>query len=302
MDRHISSRRIETDMRFVAAALLIFIGCVLYRVPVGAETSFDIAQAPASGNWQLLETGLEMGEFISRQRSDSGDSVIRILRIDPQYFELRLMNASAAEKGRALTAKQWCQQFGLVAAVNASMYQQDYKTSVSLMRSRKHTNNARLSKDMAILAFDRLRPDIPAVKIIDRECEDFSRWKDRYGTLVQSIRMLSCSGKNVWSPQSQKWSTAAIAVDRKGRVMFIHARSPYSTHDLINILRRLPLSISRALYTEGGHQAQLYINGGGRQMEFVGQMESNLASAATVSIALPIPNVVGVVRKTELNK
>ena len=212
------------------------------------------------------------------------------------------MNASATDKGRALTARQWCQQSGLVAAVNASMYQQDYKTSVSLMRSRKHTNNARLSKDMAILAFDRLSPGVPAVKIIDRECEDFSRWKSRYGTLVQSIRMLSCTGRNVWSPQSQKWSTAAIAVDRKGRVMFIHSRSPFSTHDLINILQRLPLNISRALYTEGGHQAQLYINGGGRQMEFVGQMESNLSGAATVSIALPIPNVVGVVRKAEMKK
>ncbi len=289
-------------MRIVFVALLIVMTCIFYPVSVTAGSPSDIVQNPADGKWQLLETGLEWGEFVSRQPSDSGDSVIRILRIDPQHFELRLMNASATEKGRALTARQWCQQFGLVAAVNASMYQQDYKTSVSLMRSRRHTNNARLSKDMAILAFDRLSPGVPAVTIIDRECEDFSSWKDRYGTLVQSIRMLSCTGKNVWSPQSQKWSTAAIAVDQRGRVMFIHCRSPFSTHDLINILRRLPLNISRALYTEGGHQAQLYVSGGGRQMEFVGQMESNLSGAATVSIALPIPNVVGVVRKAEMKK
>jgi len=74
--------------------------------------------------------------FESPQRAEVGDSIIRVLRIDPQQFELRLMNASAIEQGRALSAKEWCRRYGLVAAMNASMYQQDYKTSVSLMRTR----------------------------------------------------------------------------------------------------------------------------------------------------------------------
>lgn len=284
-------------MRSIFPVVLIFIGCLLQPETVCAQVPPRTTASAAVGKWQQLERGLEMGAFVSQQRADSGDSLIRILRIDPQHFELRLMNASATASGRALTAREWCQQFDLVAAVNASMYQQDYRTSVSLMRTRRHVNNARLSKDMTILAFDPLTPDVPAVKIIDRECEDFSVWKDRYGTLVQSIRMLSCSGENVWSPQPQKWSTAAIAIDRQGRVMFIHSRSPYSTHDLINILRQLPLDIARALYTEGGPQAQLYVNGGGRQYEFVGRVESSLADTAQVSIALPIPNAVGIVRK-----
>jgi len=289
-------------MRNAAGALLIAIGCLMPSALGSAEMLSAMPISTENRQWQQLERGLEIGEFAAQQRSDTGDSVIRVLRIDPQHFELRLMNASATEKGRALTAREWCRQFGLVAAVNASMYQQDYRTSVSLMRTRGHINNARLSKDMAILAFDRLTPDVPAVKIIDRECEDFSKWEGRYGTLVQSIRMLSCTGKNVWSPQPQKWSTAAIAVDRQGRVMFIHARSAYSTHDLINILRRLPLNIERALYTEGGPQAQMYVNGAERQWEFVGQVESSLSNTATVSIALPIPNAVGVVRKAGTNK
>ena len=289
-------KEVQVDMRSTASAVLIIIGLLLQPAPVCAEPPSATSYA-ADGRWQQLEPGLDLGEFISQQRSETGDSVVRVLRIDPHYFELKLMNASATDNGRALTAREWCRQYGLVAAVNASMYQQDYRTSVSLMRTRAHTNNARLSKDMAILAFDRLSPDVPAVKIIDRECENFSDWKDRYGTVVQSIRMLSCTGRNVWSPQPQKWSTAAIAVDWQGRVMFIHARSPYSTHDLINILRQLPLNIARALYSEGGPQAQLFVNGGGRQLEFVGRVESGIGETSAVAIALPIPNAVGVVRK-----
>lgn len=284
-------------MRFYIKTVLLPFFCLIQMGSVTFELPWAVAQSTSSEQWQQLERGLELGKFVSPQRSDTGDSIIRVLRIDPQHFELQLMNASATEKGRGLTARDWCRQHGLTAAVNASMYQQDYKTSVSLMRTRKHVNNARLSKDMAILAFDRLRSDVPAVKIIDRECDDFSGWRDRYGTLVQSIRMLSCTGRNVWSPQPRKWSTAAIAVDQLGRVLFIHVRSLYSTHDLINILQQLPLEIERALYTEGGPQAQLFVNGGGQELEFVGRVESGLSDASVVSIATPIPNVIGIVRK-----
>ena len=67
-----------------------------------------------------------------------------------------LLNSSAAPDGSRLTAKQWAERFGLVAAINASLYQTDHRTSVSLMKSRTHTNNPRLSQHNAVLLFDRL--------------------------------------------------------------------------------------------------------------------------------------------------
>ena len=214
--------------------------------------------------------------------------------MDPQYFELKLMNASASKDGRPLTAKQWCRQNGLVAAINASMYQADHKTSVSLMRTKFHVNNPRLSKDKTILAFDRQSPGLPKVKIIDRQCEDFGQWKKKYGTLVQSIRMISCRGENVWSQRPRKWSTAAIGTDHQGRVLFIHVGSPYSTHDLINILKKLPLGINRAMYGEGGPQAQLYIRYGKKEHEFVGQFDLKLNENINSPVLWPIPNVIGI--------
>ncbi len=244
--------------------------------------------------WQRLADGLELGIFLSPQRADYGDSLIRILRMNPQYFELRLLNASSSKAGRPLTAKQWCRQNNLVAAINASMYQTDHKTSVSLMRTRSHVNNPRLSKDKTILAFDRLASNVPKVRIIDRQCEDFNHWKSKYGSLVQSIRMISCKGENVWSQQPRKWSTAAIGTDIQGRVLFIHVGSPYSTHDLINILRKLPLGINRAMYSEGGPQAQLYIRDGEKEHEFVGQFDLKLNDNINSPVFWPIPNVIGI--------
>jgi len=165
------------------------------------------------------------------------------------------------------------------------------------MRTKKHTNNPRLSKDKTILAFDRLTPNTPWVKIIDRQCEDFKLWKKKYGTFVQSIRMISCKGENVWRQQPKKWSTAAIGTDRQDRVLFIHVGSAYSTHDLINILQQLPINISRAMYAEGGPQAQLYVRSGINEHEFVGSFELNLNENINNPVFWPIPNVIGISKR-----
>jgi len=247
--------------------------------------------------WQQLDRGLELGTFKAHQAAAVGDSVVRVLRINLNHYQLRLLNASRFENGVPLTPKQWCRQNGLAAAINPSMYQTDYKTSVSLMRTKVHTNNPRLSKDMTILAFDRHSADVPRAKIIDRQCDDFQFWKEKYGTLVQSIRMISCTGKNVWKPQPRRWSTSAIGIDRQGNILFIHVRSLYSTHDLINILKKLPLNISRAMYTEGGPQAQLYINSGAEEFEFTGSYETSSPQSKTRALAWPLPNVVGISKR-----
>ena len=283
-----------TLVNFAAAA--IFLMLISGSCPVGAETGRQDKNAAADGDagWQKLAEGLELGIFSSHLPAEIGDTKIRVLRIDPQRFRLRLLNASAVKNGRPLSAKEWSRQNGLVAAINASMYQADYKSSVSLMRTQTHVNNPRLSKDMAILAFDRKQSDIPRVKIIDRQCDDFDTWKNKYGTMIQSIRMISCTGKNVWKQQPQKWSTAAIAVDDRERVLFIHVGSPYSTHDVIEVLKQLPLSITRAMYAEGGPQAQLYIHIGDREYEFVGNYEIELHGNIKNLISRPVPNVLGI--------
>lgn len=250
-----------------------------------------------NSGWQQLSRGLELGTFLAPQPAAAGDSRVRVLRIDLNYYRLRLLNASRFENGVSLTPQKWCQQNGLTAAINPSMFQTDYKTSVSLMRTKSHINNPRLSKDMTILAFDRQSTDVPRAKIIDRQCEDFQFWKQKYGSLVQSIRMISCTGKNVWKPQASRWSTSAIGIDRQNRILFIHVRSHYSTHDLINILQTLPLNISRAMYTEGGPQAQLYINSGAKEFEFTGSYETSSIQSNNRPIPWPLPNVVGISKR-----
>jgi hypothetical protein len=284
-------------MKLAQNLLFILIYFLAISANFEAQPMAEEQKSKQNPGWQQLDKGLDLGIFLAPQAAAGGDSLVRVLRIDPKYYQLRLLNASRVENGVPLTPKQWCRQNGLVAAINPSMYQTDFKTSVSLMRTKVHTNNPRLSKDMTILAFDRQGDGVPQVKIIDRQCEDFPTWKQKYGTLVQSIRMISCTGKNVWKPQARHWSTSAIGVDQQDKVLFIHVRALYSTHDLINILKKLPLNISRAMYTEGGPQAQLYVNSGNQELELTGSYETNSNEANEGSISWPLPNVLGISKR-----
>jgi hypothetical protein len=244
-------------------------------------------------SWNTLESGLELGTFHSPGFPDSVKATIYILRIDPSRYSLNLFCASAPDQGKALSAKQWCKKQHLVAAINASMYQEDYKTSVALMKTALYTNNSYLSKDKTILAFNPKNRDVPIFRIIDRQCDDFISLKHDYSTFIQSIRMISCTGKNVWT-QGQAWSIASIGTDKNGKILFIFSSNPHTVHDFTNILLTLPINIDRAMYLDGGHIAQIAIQTGTTNLELIGQF-NGLGYSPTE--APEIPNVIGIIKK-----
>ena len=246
-----------------------------------------------------IEPGLEWIRLPVPATGGYSADVAQIVRLDPARWRLRLLNASVPGEGEPRTAKEWCMAKGLSAVINASMYQEDHRTSVSLMKTGSHTNNGRLSKDRTILGFDRQDPDVPEVQIIDRDCQDFDSLRRRYGTMVQSIRMVSCDGRNVWSKETRRTSLACLAVDRDGRVLLIHVRTPQNPHDFIELLLAAPLRIRNAMYLEGGSESQLFVRAADREMEFVGQPDLGLITPNAAPTAWRIPNVLGVARRSD---
>lgn len=248
----------------------------------------------SSDPWTALQPGLDLGVFDAPTRSDIGDSVIHVLRVDPERFDLVLLNASADPELGNRTARDWAETEELLAVINASMYRMDHRTSVAHMERAGHVNNAGWSKDNAVLAFDPIDADAPRVTIIDNRCDDREVESKRYRTLVQSIRMLRCDGANVWSQQPKKWSHAVIGIDGAGRPLLIHARSPWSTHDFIDLLRALPIDLRRLQYAEGGPEASLYVKAGGTELDRFGSYETGFFESDDNDRAWPLPNVIGV--------
>jgi hypothetical protein len=85
-------------------------------------------------------------------------------------------------------------------------------------------------------------------------------------------------------------------VDGAGRLLLIHARTAWPTSALADALLALPIDLQRAMYVEGGAEAQLYLSSGGRELELIGAFEG-IASVAKNSDAWPVPNVLAVYRR-----
>ena len=112
--------------------------------------------------WKNLEPGLDIGFFAAPKKSILGDSLIRVLRADPKFFALKLLNSSSSKTKKRFSVKKWVNQSSLVAGINASMYQKNQISSVSFMKTGKHVNSAWVSKDKTILAFDPINKNKPA--------------------------------------------------------------------------------------------------------------------------------------------
>jgi hypothetical protein len=252
-----------------------------------------------NGDWWLYEPGLESATFDGVPASTIGDSKINVVRVDPTYFTLRL--AAAGELGTsAKTAPDWASSQGLVAVINASLYQNDDLTSEFYMRDNTYVNNGTWSSSASAVFATGRRTGYtsPEAQVIDQSCQDLTALDPKYDTLVQSYRMIDCAGASTWAQSTSKYSIAAVGTDNTGRVLLIHSRSPYSVHDLTAVLKALPLDLKRLMYASGGQEASLYLEPGTTAVvSTMGSYETGVTENDDNHQFWPIPNVLGVVRK-----
>ncbi len=246
--------------------------------------------------WKKVDEGLYVGEFLPVGRPKINDSKITILKIDPGFYSFKLLCAS--EHGKIeMTAKKWCQDYSLISAINAGMYQEDGIKNVGYMKNFSHVNNPRLNSYKAVLAFNPIEPTVPEIQIIDLKCQDFERLRYKYQTLVQNIRMISCQQENVWSRHDKIWSMAVFGMDKTGNGLFIFTEAPYSGYDFASLLLSLPISIHNAIYLEGGQEANLYFSRNSVEFEKIGGTAS--LGSDNIPVARPVPNVIGITKKSK---
>ncbi len=214
--------------------------------------SLYFTNAAPGSIWEKVDDGLFIGEFLSPQKSVTGDSKIVVVRIDPRKYELKLLTASEYKHSN-LTVNQWCKKYNLIAGINAGMFQGDYSSNVGFMKNFNHTNNSRInSKYLSVAAFNPVDKSKTGFRIFDTDETKMKDILDNYRTVIQNLRLIKRPGKNRWSRQSKKWSEAALGQDREGNILFIFSRSPFSMFDLNEILLKLPIRLVCAQHLEGG--------------------------------------------------
>jgi hypothetical protein len=241
-------------------------------------------------SWQTLSPGLDVARFV--------DPPIVVVRVDPTRYAFRLLSAKTLGLKDTPTAPGWVERHAVTGVINASMFQEDHLTSVGYMRDGKKVNNGSWSRDKAVFVSQPTEAGLPPVRILDRSCEDAGALARKYKVVVQNIRMIDCARRNVWAPQPRKWSTACVGLDRQGRVLLIHVRAPMATHDLVDVLLRLPLDLERLMYVEGGPEASLYVKVGGRVVvSEMGSFETGFFESNGNAAFWPLPNVIAFAAK-----
>jgi len=246
----------------------------------------------ADGRWTALGDGLELGRFPIAGVDHPG-TLVHILRIDPRRWELTLHGLPRGDSV-GYTAREWSRREGLVAAINAGMYQADYRTHSGYMGADGAVLSRGVNAYLSAAAFGPVNPADPPFRIFDLDEDPLGSLLPRYRRVVQNLRMIKRPGENRWAAQERRWSEAALGEDRDGRALFIFCGAPLPLDRLIAALLSLPLGIVAAQHLEGGSQAQLFVSAGGETVEFVGGYEGTLAASDPGRTARPIPNVLGV--------
>ena len=278
-------------LRCRLAALALF---VLGAFPASAQQHPSVPERALNDlHWTAISSGVE---YTAQKIIDDpvvGDGVLHLVRIDPAQAKLRLLMASSLDR-QLRTAKTWCSEFGMAAVINAGMFEPDHLTHVGYMRNDDQINNAKWAKQYSsILAFGPVQPGKPFALILDADADPLTSYTD-YASVIQNLRLIKGDGKNVWSEQPKKWSEAAIAMDNRGRVLFLFIRSPLSMHEFNEKILKLPLNISRAMHLEGGPEASLSVCTAARQLHLAGEYESGLIENDSNHGQWPLPNVIGV--------
>lgn len=245
-------------------------------------------------SWEGLGDGLCFGVMSTHTNSKYGDNKVYVLKINPDVYQLDLLSAKNRNTENK-SVKEWSEEYGLVAAINAGMYRADRKTNMGFMKNHDRVNNPTINNNYkSILAFNRKNTDVPKVQIIDLQAQNFKDYKDQYDSFTQCIRMVNTQQQNVWQQSHKKFSMVSIGMDKKGNVLFIFTRTPHTVHDFVNILLQSDLDIYNMMYLEGGPEASFYVKTKDFEFGLMGSYETGFIEDDGNEELIAIPNIIGV--------
>ena len=260
-----------------------------------------LVSAPSWAAWTAIAPGLDLGDFpIASPAGEAATATITILRIDPATWSLEFLTPDDTDKATLLTARQWCEQHDLTAAINAGMFAVDFRAHVGFAATQGRVLSEIVNDYQSVAVFDPAPGRaLPPFRLFDLDAPGVTLESIRrdYGSVVQNLRLIKRPGENRWPQQDKRWSEVALAEDDQGRIMFVFCRSPLTMHDFNEALLGLGIGIVAAQHLDGGPPAQLYLRAGTVERDLVGSYETGVRQDESNVTAWPIPNVLGIRRR-----
>lgn len=248
---------------------------------------------PCNAEPTLLGAALtaEVAPLAATPAVTSSAPCIDIVRADLARYKLRVLTAT--RDGASHPAPAWRDAFHLVAVTNAGMFHEQ-GPPVGLVVEDGVAISVDNKKFGGYLAFDPVAATDPPAIIAGRDCPNFNLddLRARYRSIVQSSRLLACDGSAIPWQDPKQYSAAAIAVDRKGHIAFLHARAAVTMTELSAALAAPNLGLAGALFLEGGPEASLVVRGTDGELSRVGSYETNFVENDANQSFWWLPNVI----------
>jgi hypothetical protein len=241
----------------------------------GAAVVVPDGDVPCDGELRALGPGLTH----ERWRVEATPKIpvtpcLDVVRADLRHYALRVVTAS--RDGEARPAPRWLEDLGLVAAVNAGMFHEG-GTSVGLLVDGEHVNQENNNSKLGgYLAFGPRDPAAAPVVVAGRDCAgfDLDALKRAYRSVTQSYRLLGCDGGAIAWADPKHYSSAAVGVDRDGKLVMVHVRAPFLMREVSTALARPELRLAGALFVEGGPEATVVVHAAAGDLMLVGSYET----------------------------
>jgi uncharacterized protein YigE (DUF2233 family) len=236
---------------------------------------------------EVVAPGMELRHY--RVSSRVSDPTITALYFDPARFELELLTAQ--RYGSPRTVRRWCEEHDLTAAINASMYLPNLRSTGWMIDDELSNNGAVNPVYGGVLAFHPRHETAPPFRFLSAACGDsigVVALRD-YRTVVQNYRLLDCDGEAIGWRDPKSYSAAAVGQDGRGWIVFVHSGDPCRTSDFSRWLTDERWDLVAAHFVEGGPDASLFARWGHGSVELSGRY-----AGIGTSQARPVPNVLGV--------
>ncbi len=222
---------------------------------------------------------------------DVGDRMITIVRVDLERYAFRFLTG---RDGPPRPLDRWVEGEHLAGGINAGMFLEDGRPC-GWLQSRGEVLQRRTPATFeAVVAFDPVRAGASAFVVGGTGCErSLDALRASHGSVLQSRRLLvDCAGHATdW--RTRRFSAAAIGVDRQGRAVLVHVRTPYRMQVLARMLAAPALGIRGLVYMEGGPEASLVIDAEGVRVGERGSWEDGFHEADDNDAYWDLPNVIG---------
>ena len=225
---------------------------------------------------------------------------LTLVRFDLSRYRPRLFTAHA--DGGTRTLDRWVRERSLVAGINAAMYEPDGRATGYMIREDAPESPVDDLRFGGFVAFDRRAGDAPVPALVDifgRDCPgfDLAAIRARYATVISSYRLLDCESHAIGWVDPDRYSAAAIGLDREGRLVLMHSRTPYRMRELSEMLASPALGLRQMVFVEGGPEATLIVEAGALRVREVGlRRDLPPGIEGDESTLWSLPNIIGIER------